>query len=63
MVYGGAAALWRQVPHGGGLLGVVQSGFLDFFRRGIVFRRRLSGQEKVGSRAILACSAVVPCSF
>ena len=31
--------------------------FLTSYRRGIVFRRRLFGQEKVGSRVILACSA------
>ena len=30
MVFGGAAALWRQVLHSGGLLGVVRSVFLDF---------------------------------
>ena len=30
------------------------------YRRRIVFRRRLSGQEKVGSRGILACLSAVP---
>ena len=30
MVFGGAAALRRQVLHSGGLLGMVRSVFLDF---------------------------------
>ena len=30
MVFGGAAALRRQILHSGGLLGVVRSVFLDF---------------------------------
>jgi len=33
------------------------------YRHRIVFRRRLFGQEKVGSRVILACSATVPLHF
>ena len=37
--------------------------FSTSYRRGIVFRRRLFGQEKVGSRVILACSATVPLQF
>ena len=50
LVYGGAVALQRQVLHGGGLLDVMRSIFLDFLSTWIMFRRRLPRQDKVGSR-------------
>jgi hypothetical protein len=59
----GAAALRRQVLHGGGLLGVVAYIFSTPYRRRIAFRRHLTGQDKVGSRGNLAYSAPTALQF
>ena len=53
-----AGPAWRWPPRCGAVWV-----FLTFYRRGIVFRQQLPGQEKVGSRGILACSAAVACSL
>jgi len=46
--------------HGGGLLDVMRSVFLDFLSTEIMFRRQLLRQDKVGSHGNLACSADPP---